>query len=67
MLLQHSGDHLLAIVNDALDLSKVEAEELKLRPQPCDLRELLRDVADLRLPRLRENGLESQLELVFAD
>ena len=62
-LLQRSGDHLLAIVNDVLDLSKIEAEELKLRPQLFDLREMLRDVADLWVPRMRDKGLEFQLVL----
>ena len=36
-----SGNHLLALLNDILDLSKIEAGKYNLREEPCDLQDLI--------------------------
>lgn len=48
--LERAGRHLVAIVNDALDLARVEAGRLALSVQPVVLRDLLEDALDLAGP-----------------
>ncbi|MEW6074524.1 MAG: ATP-binding protein [Planctomycetota bacterium] len=45
--IRKSTDYLLSLVNDVLDLSKIEAGQMTLQLETCSLRELIRDVIDL--------------------
>jgi signal transduction histidine kinase/ligand-binding sensor domain-containing protein/CheY-like chemotaxis protein/HPt (histidine-containing phosphotransfer) domain-containing protein len=53
-----SADSLLAIVNDVLDFSKLEAARLQLDPTDCDLTQLAEEVAELLAARAASKGLE---------
>ncbi|MBX3606543.1 MAG: response regulator [Piscinibacter sp.] len=44
---QHSGTALLALIDDVLDLSRIEAGKLVLHPAPVDLRALVAEAVDL--------------------
>jgi len=56
--IQNAGTHLLRLVNDALDLARIEAGRLQLDQQDFDLRELLDEVAALTAPMAERRGLE---------
>lgn len=61
--IRRSGEVLLRLVNDALDLARIEAGRLELEDAPLDLHALLRDVADLQRPLARAKGLEYRVRV----
>lgn len=52
------GTTLLRMVNELLDLSRIEAGKLLLQPRPFALAEVVREVLDLLAPAAAEKGLE---------
>ncbi len=58
-----SADHLLALINDILDLSKVEAGQVELEVGLFSLREALERGVVMVRERASKNGVRSQLEL----
>jgi signal transduction histidine kinase/CheY-like chemotaxis protein len=53
-----SGEALLHIINDILDLSKIEAGRIELETAPLDVPRLVADVAELLAPRAQKKGIE---------
>jgi PAS domain S-box-containing protein len=58
-----AGRALLALVNDILDSSKLEAGEMSIRPRPARLGDILAEALDLFQPQAAAKGLELRLEL----
>jgi CheY-like chemotaxis protein len=57
-VLRQSGDHLLSLVNDLLDLAKLEAGSFSLVTAPMQPAQLLQSVCELLSPRAHTKGLE---------
>jgi len=53
-----SGPHLLALIDDLLDLAKMEAGRLDFQAEPVPVRELARDAIDPVGPQARDKGRE---------
>lgn len=57
LAIQKAGEHLLRLMNDALDLSKIEAGQFELDIQPFVLAAMLDEVAALLSPAAAKKGL----------
>ena len=55
--IRRAGEHLMRLVNDALDLARIEAGKLELDTQDFDLRALVAEVAALMAPGAEQRGL----------
>lgn len=57
-VIKNAGDTLLAALDDVLDLSKIEAGNLRLNSRPFDLREMLFDLVKGLAPIAHNKGLD---------
>jgi PAS domain S-box-containing protein len=56
--IQFGGRALLGVINNVLDLSKIEAGEMSLEDEPFDLPQLVRDLGQLLTPQAVSKGIE---------
>jgi signal transduction histidine kinase len=65
-LIEHSGEHLLQLINDLLDMSRLEAGRIEIHDQDFDLLAELDELVDLYLVRAHEKGLELTVRIELA-
>ena len=63
--IQRSGRHLLGLINDILDISKIEAGKIDLHMAPVDLPSLIADVKSTATPLIERNG--NRLKIAVPD
>lgn len=61
--INESGRHLLDIINDILDLSKIESGRLTLKEEYIDIAPVYADVQTLLTPRARERGVNIECDV----
>ncbi len=65
-IVRDSARHLLALINDVLDISKIEAGQLTVVREPFDLRASIDKVAGIVRPLAEKKGLALQLDVAPA-
>ncbi len=61
-IINNSGDHLLRLINDVLEIAKIEAGKLQLEIATFDLQELVREVSDMMRLLAQQKGLQLDLD-----
>jgi PAS domain S-box-containing protein len=56
-IINRSGEHLLALINDVLDMAKIESGRMTLQEHPFDLHHLLNGLVELFRARATDKGL----------
>jgi len=62
-IVQNNADHLVALINDLLDISRVESYRLDLNVQPVQVETIIRDVAAMIRPQCARQGLHLTMEI----
>ncbi len=57
-----SGKTLLSLINDILDLSKIEAGKMEISPAPTDLRVLIYEIRDIFTQKVKEKNIDLFVE-----
>jgi K+-sensing histidine kinase KdpD len=63
---QHGGRHLLSLINDLLDLARIESGRVELHPEAFDCHALLDEVAVGLRPLAEDKGLNLEVAPVLA-
>ncbi|MCQ8105710.1 PAS domain S-box protein [Methylomonas sp. SURF-2] len=61
-IINRSGEHLLSLINEVLEMAKIEAGRLQLEEAAFDLGAMVRDVTDMMQVRAREKNLRLAID-----
>lgn len=62
-IINRSGDHLLELINDILEISRIEAGHVTIHPAPLDFRQLMADLASMFKLSCQQKSLQFNMTL----
>lgn len=62
--IKRNGEYLLQLINDILDLSKIEANKLEVENIPCSPVQIITDIHSLMCQRAERKGLTFEIEYI---
>ncbi|MDM8516412.1 ATP-binding protein [Desulfobacterales bacterium HSG16] len=62
-IIHSSGKMLLSLINDILELSKIETGKMELRLEPVNLRNVFNDISHLFFQKYQEKGIEFKIDI----
>ncbi len=62
-IINRSGEHLLSMINEVLEISKIEANQVKLRLKQLNFYELIRDMDAMFRSRIEARGVDFSVEI----
>ena len=62
-VIRQSGEHLLTLINDILDLAKIEARKIEITPTDIHFRDFLRGPVDMFQIRAEQKGIDFKVEI----
>lgn len=63
-IINRSGEHLLNLINDILDMSKIEAGKITLQKHDFDLQEMLKDIKEMFMLKAESQDITLKFEIV---
>lgn len=60
--IQVSGEYLLGLINDVLDMSRIESGRIELHPENVDAQTMFKAIRDLILPRMEEKHIRFRMD-----
>lgn len=58
-----AGNMMLSLVNDILDVSKIESNKMTLVPVDFDMRDVVKDIVNMIAPKMKDKGLEFNIKI----
>ena len=61
--IQTSGEYLLGLINDVLDMSRIESGRVELHPTNVNAQKMFRTIRDLMVPRMEEKHIRFRMDI----